>query len=73
MERKTERRKRDEAALNLSGFLGHTFFEVVDDPESKAMNRTVSWSCTIESAMRGRRMDSRIYQKIGKGKYRIVG
>lgn len=69
---KTEQRKRDEAAMKFAGFLGHTFFEVTDDPNRPGESCVRSESGSLASAQQSRREDSRIYQKLGKRKYKLV-
>lgn len=71
--KKTEQRKRDEAAIEAwEDVVGHDFFEVVDSQNDGYSNLLESFSSAV-SAMKHRREGSRIYQKVGKGKYNLVG
>jgi hypothetical protein len=72
--RKSDKRKRDEAAMKIAGTMGHAFFRVEDDPADKAKSRLIAEYSSIESAINfHKRIPSRIYQKISKSKYQLVG
>lgn len=71
MEKKTDQRKRDEAAMKYAGSLGHTFFQVGD--EAGGGSYLLGQYGSAESALRFVKPGERLYQKIGKGKYNLVG
>lgn len=69
---KTAQRQRDESALRYAGFLGHTFFVVADDSRFEGMNQVRVESGSLVSAMKEKREGDRVYQKIGKGKFKLI-
>ena len=72
-DKKSDTRKRDEAAMKYSGETGRTFFLVCD----LKTDTTRSFECgafdTQEAALLHKVAGQRLYHRVAKNKYRLVG